>query len=216
MTTVQVTKANILVPINLHNTIEFDELLRQRVICGWDFSPSTIEAWRAAGDAHTTAMFWIIPKSRSELPPPQCYTGHIMGQLKAESFENESGVGECVFHISNLFVLPDRRSGGFGRTAVEALESWAKMKPYGSPECKAITLNALSRRYIEDDGAEWRGMYAKICANLHIDLPVKGSSNEDWYARMGYIKWKEAPAYPVKLDGEEIKLIAASLRKPLE
>jgi GNAT superfamily N-acetyltransferase len=215
-TTVEDAKTSILEPLNLHDTAEFNELLRQRVICGWDFSPSNLEAWRAAADAQTIAIFWVVPKSLSQLSVPQRYAGHIMGQSKTEPpADDNAGAEISVFHIWNLFILPEHRLGGVGKAAVQGLEAWAKMEQHVSPECKAMTLNALSRRYIEDDGEEWRGMYAKVCASLEIELPAKGSSNEDWYARMGYVKWKEEPSYPVTVDGRKIMLIAASLRKEL-
>lgn len=202
--------------MNLHNTTEFDELLRQRVICGWDYSPSKLESWRAVADPQTMYMFWVVPPSLSQLPAPQRHGGHIMMQRKTEPSDDKlARADKPILHILNLFILPEHRRGGLGRAAVQELEAWAKVEPYGSPECKAITLNAISRRYIEDDGEEWRGLYRKVCTSLGIEMPAKGSSNEDWYARMGYVKWKEQPLYPVLLDGSEIMLIAAWLRKEL-
>jgi hypothetical protein len=208
--TTEAAQSSILEPINLHNTTEFDELLRQRVICGWDFSPSNLETWRAAADAQTLSMVWVVPPSLSQLPAPQRYSGHIMGQSKTEPPHNELSQ-----HIFNLFILPEHRRGGLGRATVQALEEAAMVEPYGSPSCKAITLNALSRRYIEDDGEEWRGMYTRLCASLGIEMPAKGSSNEDWYARMGYVKYEEQPMYPVELDGNKFLLNAALLKKEL-
>jgi GNAT superfamily N-acetyltransferase len=208
--TTEAAQKSILEPMNLHNTTEFDELLRQRIICGWDYSPSDLEAWRAAADAQTISMFWVVPPSLSQLPVSQRHGGHISMNRKTEPPDDKP-----IQHIFNLFILPEHRHGGLGRAAVQALEAWAKVEPYGSPECKAITLNAISRRYIEDDGEEWRGLYTRVCESLGIETTVKGSSNEDWYARMGYVKWKEQPMYPVLLDGSEIMLIAALLRKEL-
>jgi GNAT superfamily N-acetyltransferase len=206
----EAAQKSILEPMNLHNTTEFNELLRQRVICGWDYSPSSLEAWRAAADARTMSIFWVVPPSLSQLPVPQRYIGHIMMQSKTEPPDDKP-----IRHIFNLFILPEHRRGGLGRTAVQALEAWAKVESYGSPECKAMTLNSISRRYTEDDGEEGRGMYARVCSSLGIEMPAKGASNEDWYARMGYVKLTEQPMYPVVLDGREILLIAASLRKEL-
>jgi GNAT superfamily N-acetyltransferase len=202
---------NLLEPMDLDNTTQFDELLRQRVICGWDFSRSTIEAWRDAIAAHTISLFWVVPASLSQLDTPQRLAGHISMLRKTEPPNNTP-----VLHICNLFILPEHRRGGLGRQAVQALESWAKFEPYGSPECKAITLNAISKRYIEDDAEEWRGMYLRFCRTRGIEEPAKGSSNEDWYARMGYVKETEQPMYPVDLDGREFKLIASWMRKELE
>jgi GNAT superfamily N-acetyltransferase len=161
-------------------------------------------------------MFWVVPPSLSQLPAPQRYGGHISMQSKTESPDDKlARADNPVLHLFNLFILPEHRRGGLGRAAVLALEAWAKVEPYGSPECKAITLNAISRRYIEDDGEEWRGLYTRVCTSLGIEVPAKGSSNEDWYARMGYVKWTEKPMYPVFLDGSEIMLNAALLRKEL-
>jgi GNAT superfamily N-acetyltransferase len=212
----EAVQRSILEPINLYNTTEFDELLRQRVICGWDYSRSNLEAWRTAADAQTISMFWVVPPSLSQLPASQRYGGHIFMQSRTEPSDDKlTHADKFIQHIFNLFILSEHRRGGLGRAAVQALEARAKIEPYGSPECKAITLNAISRRYIEDDGDEWRGMYTRLCTNLGIEIPAKGSSNEDWYARMGYIKWKEQPMYPVLLDGSEIILIAAWMRKEL-
>ena len=200
----------VLEPMNLYNSTEFDELLRQRILCGWEDSPSDLEAWRTAADAKTISIFWVIPSSLSPLAAPQRYAGHVSMQDRTEPPENE-----LVRHIFNLFVLPEHRRGGLGKAAVQALEKWAKDTPAGAPECKAMTLNSISRRYIEEDGEEWRGLYTRVCASLGLPAPIKGTSNEDWYARMGYVKLKEQPLYPVTLDGKEILLIAVSLRKDL-
>jgi GNAT superfamily N-acetyltransferase len=213
---------SLLEPMNLHNSTEFDELLRQRIICGWSNTRSDIEAWRAAIDSRSILAFWVVPDSTARLPAPQRFAGHVSVSMK----RNGDGDGETpdsksdsskptTLHLWNLFVLPEHRGGGLGRAAVQALEAGARVEPYGWAECEAVTLNALSRRYIEDDGEEWRGMYTRVCASLGIEMPAKGSSNEDWYSRMGYVKWKEEPAYPVWLDGRKIMLIAAWLRKGL-
>jgi GNAT superfamily N-acetyltransferase len=200
-----------LAPMNLHNPTEFDELLRQRVLCGWEYSPADLEGWRAAADAKKIAVFWIVPGSMTQLAAPQRYAGHISMQDR-----NEPPNDVRVRHIFILFVLPEQRCGGLGKAAMQALEATARDGAGGgSPECRAMALNALSRRYVEDDGEEWRGLYAKVCAGLGLEMPAKGTSNENWYAKMGYVKWKEEPSYPVTADGKDILLIAASLRKEL-
>lgn len=210
-TATEAAQKSILEPMNLHDTVQFDELLRQRIICGWAKTTSTLESWRAAIDKGTLAMFWVVPPSVVDQPAPQRLIGHISTQKKFGSPD-----GPPAVHIADLFILPEHRLKGFGGAAVRALESWAKDEPYGSPDCKSITLNALNMRYIEDDGPEWRPFYARVCASLNIPMPEKGTSNEDWYARMGYLKERVDPMYPVTLDGKDILLLATSLRKPLE
>ncbi len=206
----EAAQGSILEPMNLYNTTEFDELLRQRVICGWDCSPSDLETWRAAADAKTAYNFWVVPPSLSQLPAPQRYAGHISMSSKTEPPDDTP-----VRHIANLFILPEHRRGGLGRAAVQGLEAWAKVESDRSRGCKAITLNAISRRYIEDDGEEWRGFYTRVCTSLGIEMPAKGTGNEDWYLRMGYVKYGEQPMYPVVLDGSKILLLATLLRKEL-
>lgn len=198
-------KRDLLEPIDLHNPAEFDELLRQRVLCGWQNSPADLIAWRKSADGDILFNFWIVPASTKDLPAPQRWTGHISMVGKTEGLENTP-----VRHIANLFILPEHRLGGLGRQAVEALEAWAK-----DDGIKKMSLNALCRRYVEDDTEEWRPMYLRYCASIGIELPRKGTSNEDWYVRQGYVVYGEEPMYPASLDGRDFLLVASLLHKDL-
>jgi len=218
MTTSNPTPINLLEPINLHDEIQFASLQHQRLLCGWSHSTSILEAWRAAIDARTQAMFWVVPPSTSHLPAHLRYAGHV-GMLR-KTFPNENGIDNPlpeleVMNIGNLFILPEHRGGGLARKAVRAIEDMAKVEPYGWPGCKAMTLDTLAKRYVEDD--ELRGMAASAHVRFGAVLPEKGRSNEDWYARMGYVKWKEVPLYPaVDDDGGEFMFLASFMWKPLE
>jgi predicted acetyltransferase len=202
-TTIKPSQSSILEPMNLHNPIEFNELLRQRILCGWDKTVSQLEAWREQADTYTISMFWIVLNEIEKIEAPKRFVGHIGMTSKTDDKRKP------VQHICNLFILTEHRRGGLGQGAVRSLEAWAKV----DPECKAITLNALSKRYIEEDVE--RPFYARVCESLDIEMPKKGTSNENWYARLGYVKWKEERLYPVVLDGERILLWAAWLRKEL-
>lgn len=206
--------------MNLHNPDEFDGLVRQRIACGWNYDRKTIEGWRKAMDEKTKPMFWIVaPPSPSaiieylsEKPKRQGpYLGHIALQSVLEPPELDlADPDKSLMMLSTFFILPEHRYGGLGRAAVQAAEAYARMEPYGSLACKALTLTTLSRQYAEDDGEEWRGSYAK----RGLEPPEKGRSIEDWYLRMGYVKFKEAPRYrEMTLDGTEIMLVASFLRK---
>jgi len=201
-------------PINLYNQGEFDELLRQRVLCGWHDNAEAIEAWRVAVDQKTKSLFWIIPSPSPSPTVESRYAGHIALMSEASPpDEDQARPDKTVMMLSNLFVLKEYRRGGIARAAVEIIEKYARIEPYGSPNCKVITVNTISRRYTEDDGEEWRGSYAR----RGMEPPPKGSALEDWYARMGYVKWKEAPTYEdTFLDGTPLMLVAAYLRKELE
>ncbi|KAK1770203.1 hypothetical protein QBC33DRAFT_530407 [Phialemonium atrogriseum] len=201
----------LLVPMDLHNPAEFDEFLRQRISCGWDKEVEIIEGCRKRMDDKTKFLFWIVPAELAESPGTSRFAGHISLQTTAHPPDLElANPDKTVLMISTFFILPEYRRGGLGRAAVQALEERARVEPYGSPACRALALTALSRRYTEDD--EWRGFYAE----RGMEAPDKGSSIEDWYTRMGYVKWKEEPRYRDKLqDGTEIVLLASFLRKEL-
>ncbi|KAK3070902.1 hypothetical protein LTS18_014986 [Coniosporium uncinatum] len=104
---------------------------------------------------------------------------------------------------------------------MDVLEALATQEPYGSRDCRAIAVDTLDRRYWELDGEEWRGWWVK----WGQPTPERGRSNEDWYARRGYVKFKERPKYTNDFKGsakggaEEEQggglLIASFLRKEL-
>lgn len=200
-------------PINLHNGFEYGELRRQRVLCGWNHDVKTIEKWKKEVDAKTRSLFWITLPATDGQPSPN-RVGHISLNSELEPLELElANPDKSVMEISAFFVLPEYRYGGIGRAAVEMLESYATKEPYGSPNCKAVTVNTISKRYTENDGEEWRGVYAR----RGLEAPPKGKSVEDWYASMGYVKWKEEPRYPDHLlDGTEVKIIASFMKKTLQ
>lgn len=157
-----------LTPMNLHNKEDFTALLRQRILCGWDKTPKAIEGWRDQVDAGTLNLFWIssTPSSQSKKdanqpnpgsnpnqikPGEEKWLGHIASTTKSDSpnpgDQKESGNNEkMVQHICNLFIHPEHRGGGLASHAVWALEN--KARKIGAV---AVTLNALSRRYIEDE-----------------------------------------------------------------
>lgn len=200
-------------PMNLHDKTQFDELLRQRIICGWADTPEILETWREEIDKGIQSFFWIIPSSLSSLSTTERYAGHITISAKTDNH------GDPVLHIGSLFVVPERRSGGLAKAAVQAVEGWAKVKPYGRPDCKALTLNCIHHRYIDDDlSEEWRPFAMKAYAMKGIPMPAKGTSNQGWYERMGFVKQSEEPSYPTGLyrdDGTEILFIACDMRKEL-
>lgn len=198
-------KRSILEPMDLHNQAEFDELLHQRILCGWQNSSADLIAWRELAEKDILFNFWIVPASSQQLPAPQRYAGHISMSHKFEDLGNTP-----VRHIANLFILPEHRLGGLGRQAVKALEALAK-----DVGVKRMSLNALCRRYVEDDAEEWRPMYLRFCSSIGIELPAKGSSNEDWYVRQGYVVYGEMPMLPAELDGKKFLLVASLLRKDL-
>ncbi|KAK3315450.1 hypothetical protein B0H66DRAFT_344742 [Apodospora peruviana] len=208
---------SVLEPMDLHNTVQFDELLRQRVLCGWDSTASVLEGWRDAIDAGTHDFFWVVPPDLlpHQSAPPQRYAGHICMVNQTETVD---GTLRPTRHVCELFILPEHRRGGLGKAAVRALEACARAEPYGSSDVKRMTLNAISKRYFEDESEEWMGLAKKVYGKLGLEMPTRGHTNEDWYNRMGYVKYAEQEAYPTgeyRADGTEYKFVSVSLRKEL-
>ena len=200
-------------PTNLHDKTQFDELLRQRIICGWANTPEILETWREEIDKGILSFFWIVPSSLSSLSTTDRFAGHISMTARTDDH------GNAVQHILSLFVVPERRSGGLARAAVQTLEGWAKVKPYGRPDCRAMTLNCIHHRYIDDDSSEeWRPFAIKVYGKLGVPMPDKGTSVQGWYERLGFVKQSQGPMYPTgeyRDDGTEILFIECNMRKEL-
>jgi hypothetical protein len=91
------------------------------------------------------------------------------------------------------------------------VEEMAVVEPYGSPRCRFITLNAQSKRYLYDEGPEWRGLWARL------GMTPPAFSIQEWYESLGYVSWKEEPLYEERtLDGEVVKLWEAYMRKEVQ
>ncbi|KAE8155338.1 hypothetical protein BDV25DRAFT_146502 [Aspergillus avenaceus] len=113
--------------------------------------------------------------------------------------------------IHSFFILPDYRAYGLGRHAMRLAEALAVEEPYGSPNCRAIALTGLSKRYIYDDAPEWRGIWPRL------GMEVPSFSIQEWYEKLGYVSWKEEPLYEeTALDGEVIPLVEAFMKKRVQ
>lgn len=189
--------------MNLYDQSQIDELLRQRKICGWADTPDYIVSWRDSMDARMKTMFWIKPARQ-----PDLRVGHVSLDCEAEppDLELANPHDKSVLTIARFFVLQEHRRGGLGRAVMETLENLATKEPYGSPNCHTIAITTLSRRYAEDDQerAKYEALEGKPAA-------PRGLSNEDWYKRMGYVKWKDEPKYEAR-NGLD-KYVAAFMRK---
>jgi GNAT superfamily N-acetyltransferase len=222
-------------PIDLHDAAQRAELLRQRILSGWNNTPAHIDVWQRAADAGEVFLFWIVvpdelasalePSSPPSPTPvsaptsasaPARWRGHVGLENECQPPERDlARPDRSLLEITSLFVLAEHRGGGLGRAAMEGMERWARAAPYGSPACRAVTIHTASRRYVEDDGEAWRPLWAR-CFGTAVADKGAGRSNEDWYARMGYVKWKEEPRYVVQLpEGGEHKIVAVFMKKQL-
>ena len=93
---------------------------------------------------------------------------------------------------------------------MDVVEVLATREPYGSPQCHTITLTTISKKHIDIDAPEWRGIWKK----RGMDVPP--FSIEFWYEKLGYVYWKEEPTYSaVALDGEPLQIIFSFMQKKL-
>lgn len=193
----------ILETMNLYDQTQIDELLRQRKICGWADTLDYIISWRDSMNAKMKTMFWIKPASQ-----PDLRVGHVSLDCEAEppDLELANPHDKSILTIARFFILEEHRRGGLGRAVMETLEDLATKEPYGSPNCHTIAITTLSRRYAENDQerAKYEAIEGKPAA-------PRGLSNEDWYKRMGYVKWKDEPKYEAK-NGLD-KYVAAFMTK---
>ncbi|CAI7634712.1 unnamed protein product [Penicillium bialowiezense] len=138
--------------INLDEENQFNELHRQRVICGWDSDPNILLRWKDR--QASKRLFWIIYSDVDS--QHSVHTGHISLDASSKLLEPEAlKDGEIELSINSFFILPDYRQLGLGKRAVHLVEQAALSEPYGDPRCRFITLTALSKRYIYDMAPEW-------------------------------------------------------------
>ncbi|KAK1758939.1 hypothetical protein QBC47DRAFT_370790 [Echria macrotheca] len=200
--------SNLLEPINLHDPAQFAELQRHRILCGWKHQDKYLLAWRAAVDAGTLAIFWILlpPNTDTMQPPADRRVGHIAMERITYAPESPSlpfappgGENDPVeaMDLNTFFILPEFRRLGLGRRAVAEMERLATVEPYGWRGCRAMTLNTFARKYVEEDELRAVAEGPYVAMGEGIEYPAKGTGNEDWYGRMGYATWKVVPTYHV-------------------
>jgi GNAT superfamily N-acetyltransferase len=188
--------------IDLHKQQDFNDLIVQRKICGWNFSEEVIAKWRDLADKGLKTIFWIVLPDQDD---PK--VGHISLASKAEPHDPDlAQEDKSVMTISSFFILPQYRWGGIGRKVMDLMEDMATKEPYGSPNCKAIAIDAFSHKYYDHSHPLWEMM------KEHLE---KQPSNQLWYERRGYVQFNEKPRYVEKTIGGDIIFDATFLRKEL-
>ncbi|KAF7585698.1 hypothetical protein BBP40_010259, partial [Aspergillus hancockii] len=139
-----------LIPINLNDQTQYTEMLRQRQICGWSQTPSTLDSWRQKQAQGLKSFFWITitttyGDSNSNSTQP-IRAGHISLDAYSDLQEHEHHLARAdksLLTIQAFFLLPEYRASGLGRRAMQLVEELAVTEPYGSPDCRGIALTAL-------------------------------------------------------------------------
>ncbi|PLB54700.1 hypothetical protein P170DRAFT_432327 [Aspergillus steynii IBT 23096] len=184
-----------LIPIDLHDPSQFAELLAQRIQCGWDNDPAHLLHWRSKIDENLKSLFWITVTSPNPSlsdysfsdsdSEPEFRAGHI--SLDSYSDLNDpllANPDRSALIVQNLFIKPEYQRLGLGHKAMNLLEALAPTEPYGSPNCKYVTLSTLSKRHFEVDSPMWETARAILPPGyLNFCVP-------EWYEKRGYVLWK--------------------------
>lgn len=191
-----------LVSVDLSSEDEIQEMIAQRKICGWNYERSAVEAWKTQIDREAKIMWWIVLPAENEGKGKRA--GHV--GLASESFPPDPDLARAdhsIMTVSSFFILPQHRAGGLGRASWLEVEKRAR----AMPECKEIAIDTWDGRYNSDP--EWRAWASERGVEF-----TEGMVNEDWYARMGFVKFKSVPRYP--LAGTDDLMGAVFMRKSME
>ncbi|KAJ5579785.1 uncharacterized protein N7459_005770 [Penicillium hispanicum] len=198
-------------PVDLQDPEQFTEIREQRLICGWDHEAHTLQQWQEKQAEGLKNLFWIMIPVNGDADQ-STRAGHIaLDAYTHPPVPDLARADRSILTIHSFFILPVYRAGGLGRHVMGLLEEMATQEPYGSPNCRFITLCGLSKRHVYDERPEWRGVWARLGQS------PPSFSIQEWYEKLGYESWKEAPVYEVKaLDGEVIKIWEAFMKKKIE
>lgn len=206
------------VTVNLADAKEYTEIQRQRTICGWAFSDETLAFYREKQDQKLKSLFWITisnpdaSASTTTAAESSLRAGHISLDAYVDPPNDPDLVAadKSSLAFQTFFILPEYRKLGLGDAAMTRLETMARAEPYGSPNCRFLTLSTLCKKYVCEEGPEWRGLWARF------GLDVPAFSAHEWYEKRGYVLFKEEPRYPVTSgDGVTVKLVLVCMRKSL-
>ncbi|KAA8643366.1 hypothetical protein EYZ11_012889 [Aspergillus tanneri] len=205
-------------PINLQDADQLAELLRQRVLCGWDHTPEKLQQWKTKQAEGLKSLFWITTTNSNHNnnnhngENESILAGHISLDAYSDPPDAElARADKSVLAIQTFFILPEYRALRLGRRAMDLAERMAVQEPYGSPNCSVMALTALSKRYMYDEGPEGRGFWDRI------GMPMPEFSIQEWYEKLGYVGWKEEPRYQEKtVDGGVVWLWEVFMRKELK
>lgn len=176
-----------LTPTDLHNASEFTEFQEQRVKCGWDFTAEHIAAQRQKVDEKLKSLFWI------SLGADTLRVGHVSLDAYASPPDPElARRDKSIMTIQSFFILEEHRARGLGGRVMDLMEDMATREPYGSPKCEIIAINTMSEACRERNLERWIGLWK----SRGMERPEWSFwSKEKWYAKRGYVGWKEEVRY---------------------
>jgi GNAT superfamily N-acetyltransferase len=192
--------------IELDKQDQYQRLQVQRKQCGWYYEDVYLNRWRDAASKGAKCLFWIMALP-STLDQSTVFAGHISLDSISEYEDPKHELArpdKSLLTISTFFVLPEFQGKGLGGQAIAEVERLARLEPYGHPRCSALTMMSLSCRYVED--SELRARYIEWTGETPL-------SYERWYARIGYVKWKEEACTEIATPSSEVVLLREAFMK---
>jgi GNAT superfamily N-acetyltransferase len=191
-----------LLPINLDDATECSVLHGQRILCGW--GQDKIAAWRESMRKGERALFWIalpleMRKDDVAILKRDAETEAFIpaGHVSLDKVDEPSpgmdpdptlvAPDSSVLTVSSLFVHPVFTGCGLGRFALRECEQLAQQEPYGSTNCRCLSLWTLSERYAAGGEEGWDGLGR--WERLGMAVPKRPTG--PWYESLGYKKYKE-------------------------
>ena len=213
-----------LLPIDLEDAAECSVLFDQRTVCGW--GQHKIPAWRESMHKGERTLFWItlpleMRKDDAAILKRDAETFIPAGHVSLDRVDSPSpgmdpdptlvAPDGSVLTVSSLFVLPVFSGCGLGRFALRECERIAQQEPYGSLNCRFLSLWALSDRYSAGGDEGWDG----IRRWERLGMPVPTRANGPWYESLGYTKYKEEIRLDFGLPNEQMMWYGVFFRKEL-
>ncbi|CZR55211.1 uncharacterized protein PAC_05098 [Phialocephala subalpina] len=214
----------ILIPWDTTSPEHVERLVQQRIACGWD--REHVDSWKARHESGSLNLQWIVlsdsdpekdakllkhttahPSEKEPLldtatsfgakprtiPLPQrsfVPVGHIcLGRPTAHYTDAETGFDpneQGVYGISNFYVSRALQGSGLGTAAMNTIENIAISEPLCA---KVLALNAINK--VDNEREE------KYKA---LGLVIPEFSNQEWYERRGYQRYKETEKCFSKVD----------------
>ncbi|KAI1267459.1 hypothetical protein F5Y18DRAFT_303512 [Xylariaceae sp. FL1019] len=201
-----------LIPWDPDSQDHIDRMKLQRIACGWKVDE--VDSWPQKQKKGVVGLHWVVldpahPKTPERLEahfaaypnatealPDTCKTvlgrrhkpdplfsffhpvGHI--SLDAETYEGsklQTSLADGILSLVNFFISEPLQSVGLGGAAMDYCERMAR----DLFSAKAITLSTIAKEECGPDSPR----------RIAMKRPIPKITNQDWYARRGYVVYAE-------------------------
>ncbi|PVH76826.1 hypothetical protein DL98DRAFT_517678 [Cadophora sp. DSE1049] len=200
----------LLIPWDPESPAHIERMYEQRLACGW--KAEQVESWRELQRCGKFTLQWVVLSSTDPLYPskiakhttayPKQSTPLLdtatslggkprpgmeitgtefmpVGHISLNTEYEEPGyvdAEEGLYFIATFWISPSLQSLGLGRASMDAVEKMVTSEPLNA---RVLALSTVANEY-EGKSERW--------AALEREPPAL--SNQDWYARRGYVVFK--------------------------